>query len=155
MNFEVTVIEFPATHLVGVKVRTNMQKAQADCPAIWQTFGPRIVEIPCGDCIGKGAYGVSVMLNENDFDYWAAVEAAPETALPNDMASFDLPGGLYAKCSVTSLEKLGEAYMYIYGPWISGQSEYELNMQAPCFELYPQNWRLDTAFEVYVPVTKK
>ncbi len=155
MSFEIAVVEFPATHLIGMKVRTTMQKAQADCPAIWQTFGPRIVEIPGGDCIGKGAYGVSVMLNENDFDYWVAVEAASNAAVPKDMATFEIPDGLYAKCSVASLEKLGEAYMYVYSQWVSGQSEYGLNMQAPCFELYPPNWRLEDAFEIYVPVMKQ
>ncbi len=155
MSFEITVVGFPAKHLIGMKVRTDMQKAQTDCTALWQTFGPRIVDIPgcTGEC--KGSFGVSVMLNENDFDYGAAVEVAPETTVPNGMEAFELPAGLYAKCTVASLEKLGEAYMYVYGPWIAGQSEYGLNMQAPCFEHYPANWRPEDAFEIYVPVTKQ
>lgn len=154
MNFEVTVVEFPVKHLVGMKVSTSMQKAQADCPQLWQTFGPRIIELPSMEGVNSGAYGISVMLNENEFDYWAAVEANPEIDLPDGMGTIAISAGLYAKCTVLGLEKLGEAFMYLYGPWIQGQKEYTLDMQAPCFELYPQNWRLETVFEIYAPVKK-
>lgn len=131
MNFEVAVVEFPTKHLIDMKVSTDMQKAQTDCPTMWQTFGPRIVEIPGGGCVGKGAYGVSIMLNENDFDYWAAVEAASGTAMPDGMAAFDFPAGLYAKCRIASLENLGEAFTYVYGLWIFDQPEYGLNCKPP------------------------
>ena len=154
MSFEITVVEFPATHLIGMKVRTNMQNAQKDCPAIWQTFGPRIIEIPGGDCVGKGAYGISVMVNENDFDYWAAVESQTESPLPDDMDTIDIPAGHYARCSIASLEKLGEAYMFVYGPWIQGQNEFTLDMSGVSFELYPSHWNPGEAFEIYVPVKK-
>lgn len=152
MSFEITVVELPAKHLIGMSVRTDMRKAQTDCPAVWQTFGPRIAGIPGRDGAGQGAYGVSFMLNENDFDYRAAVEAAPGTTVPDGMAAFEIPSGRYARCGVASFEQLGEAYMYVYGQWAPGQSEYALNMQAPCFELYPPNWSPGDAFEVYVPV---
>lgn len=151
MNFEVTVVEFPAKTLVGTKVRTTMQKAQSDCPALWQSFGPRICEL-FPEC--KGVYGVSVMLNETDFDYWAAVETASDATLLPEMETVKLPSGLYARCAVANVEQLGAAYMFLYGPWIQGQTEYALNMEAPCFELYPSDWQENDAFEVYAPVKK-
>ncbi len=125
MSFEITVVELPAKHLIGMSVRTDMRKAQTDCPAVWQTFGPRIAGIPGRDGAGQGAYGVSFMLNENDFDYRAAVEAAPGTTVPDGMAAFEIPSGRYARCGVASFEQLGEAYMYVYGQWAPGQSDSE------------------------------
>ncbi len=50
MSFETAIIEFPAKHLIGMKTHTNLQKAQADCPAIWQTFGhgfPFPIRVAC------------------------------------------------------------------------------------------------------------
>jgi AraC family transcriptional regulator len=152
MSFEVTVVDFPAKHLIGMKVRTDMQKAQTDCSTLWQTFGP--IEIPGYDCTG-GAYGIYIMLNENDFDYWAAVETSSSVAVPDGMQSVALPAGPYAKCTAASLEKLGEVYMYLYGEWITQQQEFTPNVQAPSFELYPSNWQMNGAFDVYVPVNKK
>ena len=52
-DYKVKVVEFPQKRLVGMKVGTTMSKAQVDCPAIWQTFGPRIDEIVSGDCPGS------------------------------------------------------------------------------------------------------
>lgn len=154
MNFELAVVEFPAKHLIGMKLATSMQKAQTDCPALWQAFGPRIIEIPSCESGCKGSFGVSVMLNENEFEYWAAVEAAPGTAIPDGMASMEISAGHYVKCTVPGVENLGAAFMYVYGRWAAEQSEYVLNMHAPGFELYPPDWRLNDSFEIYAPVTK-
>ncbi|MGL6193470.1 MAG: GyrI-like domain-containing protein [Thermoguttaceae bacterium] len=155
MSFEVSIIEFPAKHLIGMKVATNMQKAQADCPTIWHTFGPRMAEVSACDCGCSGAYGISIMHNENDFDYWAAVAAKSGAAVPSGMGTIDITAGAYAKCTVPNLKQLGEVYMYVYTQWVNGQKEYGLNMQAPCFELYPTNWQPDDSFEIYVPVVKQ
>lgn len=152
MNFEVTVIEFPAKILLGMKVRTVMQNAAKDCPALWQTFGPRITEL---SPVSPGAYGISVMTSENDFDYWAAVEVAPGISVPDNMGPIEIPQGFYARCSVPSLEQLGPAYMFVYGPWGESQSEYAIDMNGLSFELYPDDWQPGAAFEIYAPVTKK
>jgi AraC family transcriptional regulator len=151
VSFIVSVVEFPAKYLIGIKVRTSMQGSSTDCPALWQTFAPRIAEIKADD---NAAYGVSVMLNDNDFDYWAAIGSPSNTAVPVGMQTIEIPAGLYAKCSVASMEKLGEAFMYVYTQWIHGQSEYTLNMYAPCFELYPPNWKPGNNVEIYSPLLK-
>ncbi|MGL6226202.1 MAG: GyrI-like domain-containing protein [Thermoguttaceae bacterium] len=161
MSFEVSIVEFSAKHLVGMKVATSMQNAQVDCQKAWETFAPRMSEVHgtvcgCGSCGCTEAFGVSVMTSENEFDYWAAVPAAPETPLPSGMGRIEIPAGLYAKCTVSGgLEKLVEAFMYIYGPWIHGQTEYCLSMQAPCFEQYPPNWQFDADFDIFAPVVKQ
>ena len=151
MSFEISVVEYPAKKLIGTKVRTTMQKAQNDCPALWQSFGPKICT-QFSNC--QGAFGVSVMVNENDFDYWAAVEPSVETVVPEGMDIIEIPAGLYAKCNVPNIEQLGPAFMFLYGPWVQGQSEYSLDMNGLCFELYPNDWQPTDAFEVYAPVKK-
>lgn len=154
-QYQVTIVERPAVHLTGMKVKTTMQKAMLDCPALWQGFGSRIAELqPVGNpCFGS--YGVSAMLNAEDFEYWAAIETMPSSAVPAGMATLDLPAGLYACCTIASIEKLGEGYTYLYEAWPDSQSEYTYDERAVCFELYPINWQPTDALEIYVPLKKK
>ncbi len=157
MSFEVTIVELSTKKLVGMKVRTNMQNAMSDCPAIWQTFGPKSDELTGGACADLPGYGVSVMVNENDFDYWAALEISPATKALEGMETIDVSAGVYAKCSVPGLAKLGEAYMFLWSQWLSAQDEYVYDAAVPSFELYPAHWNTDSdcAFEIYMPVRKK
>lgn len=86
-DFNVTIVEYPAKRLTGIKVRSNMAKAQEDCPALWQRF--------CTDCaqgMPAASFGVSVMLDAENFDYWAAVEDK-DGRLPADMEHVDIPAG--------------------------------------------------------------
>ncbi len=145
-DFNVTVVDYEAKHLTGIKVRTSMSKAQQDCPAIWEKLCPRIAGIEA-----TPGYGVAIMLNEVDFDYWAAVEA-PEGQLSADMEHVDIPAGKYAVCSVPNLVSLGEAYTFIFEKWLGSQQTYTYNAQAPCFELYPAHWNPEAAFSIYVAV---
>ena len=160
MAMEITVKELPGQSLVGMVVRTNMQKASTDCPAVWQTFGPRIVSLPNSADITE-TYGVSVMVSEDGtFDYWAAVEMPTDTAFLEDHTAgeikpVDLPGGLYACAVVPNLAQVAEAYGAMYMEWPQRQSEYGVNMQAPCVEVYRGNWSPDDPVELRVPVFKK
>ena len=148
-TYDVTVSEFPAKKLVGLKVCTNMTDAQMDCPAIWQKFGLRFGEV---GGTSQESYGVSIMLNESDFDYYATVELTPDRAVPSDMVTVEIPDGKYAHCTVANLGKLGEGYTFLYGNWPKTQTEYTPNVVAPCFEIYPPNCQLDSPFEIYMPV---
>jgi predicted transcriptional regulator YdeE len=155
MALEITIKEFPARHLVGMVVRTNMQKASTDCPAVWQTFGPRIVSFPNSASI-TGAYGVSVMMGDDGtFDYWAAVETPNDAELPEGMVAFDLPAGLYACTFSPNLEQMEATYHGIYMEWPQQQSDYAVNMQAPCVEVYRNGWQPADPLELWVPVLKK
>jgi len=160
MTLEITVKEFPGRKLAGMVVRTNMQKASTDCPTVWQAFGPRMASFPHGANITE-SYGVSVMISEDGtFDYWAAVEIPADAALPDDelpegMATFELPGGLYACAFAPNLEQVAEAYGTMYMEWPQQQSEYAVNMQAPCVEVYRDGWQPADPLELRVPVVKK
>ena len=142
-------------------IRTNMQKASIDCPAIWQTFGPRMASLSGNAEAEFGeSYGLSVMVSEDGtFDYWAAVEMTDEMSadvpLPEDMVPVELPGRLYACATVPNLSQVAEAYGTMYMEWPQQQSEYGVNMQATCVEVYRGNWQPDDPVELWVPVVKK
>ena len=151
---EITVKELPGRQLVGMVVRTNMQKASIDCPAIWQTFGPRMSSLSDNVNISE-SFGLSVMVSQDGtFDYWAAVEMPAGASLPEDMVTVELPGGLYACAVIPNLAQVSEAYGTMYMEWPQQQSEYGVNMQAPCVEVYRGNWSPDDPVELWVPVFK-
>ena len=151
-EYKAAVVDYPARRLVGMKVLTSMKKASVDCPALWQAFEQRFGAYMPDSC--KGAYGLSFMVSAEDFYYWAAVDADLAKDVPEGLERVDIPAGLYAACVSPNLEKVGEAYSFLYQTWLSGQSEYALNEQAPCFELYPPNWQLTDSFEVFMPIRK-
>jgi predicted transcriptional regulator YdeE len=155
-----SIIEFPALELAGLKVRTTMLEIQRDCPALWECFGPRMFELSGKDaCPGfQGeSYGASVPVDMDNgtFDYWAAMPVKPGEALPAGMERLGVAPGLYAACALPSLAELGAAYNYIYLEWLPGQSEYTLNMASPCFERYDQRYLESGVFDVLVPLLKK
>ena len=145
-EFTVTIVEYPAKRLTGIKVRSNMAKAQEDCLALWQRFCP-----DCTQDMPAAAFGVSVMLDAENFDYWAAVEDK-DGRLPADLEHVDIPAGKYAVCSVPNLASIGEAYMFIFQKWLASQQAYAYNEQAPSFELYPPHWSPENPFEIYVGI---
>ena len=151
MAFETVIVEYPAKHLVGMKVQTNMQKSFEDSPKVWQDFTPRMAEV---NKEPKESFGVSVMINENDFDYWAALESTPQAPLPDGMGTVGVSFGTYVRCTVPSIEKLGDVYMYLYTTWIQGQPGYVVDLGANAFELYPYPWQSNTPFEVFMPIKK-
>lgn len=148
-----TVVDYPAKRLIGMNVLTSMRKASVDCPALWQSFGQRVSEFLVGGC--KGSYGLSIMINAEDFYYWTAIDAYLLKTVPEGMKRIDIPDGQYAVCPAPNLEKVAETYMFLYETWLKGQSEYVLNEQVPCFEQYPPNWQPSDAFEIFMPVKKR
>jgi len=155
MTLDITIKEFPARHLTGMVVRTNMQTASTDCPAVWQAFGPRLVSLPNSATI-REAYGISVMIGDDGtFDYWAAAETPAEAPVPEDMKTVELPAGLYACTFAPNLEQMEATYREIYLEWSAQQSEYTVDLWAPCVEVYRNGWKPSDPLELWVPVVKK
>ncbi|MDR0499037.1 MAG: GyrI-like domain-containing protein [Holophagales bacterium] len=152
VKFETSIVEFPTKKLVGMKVRTSMEKAGADGGALWQAFTPRMSEV-CKE--PKGMFGVSVMVSESEFDYWAALEMTPEEPLPEGMGEVTILKGAYVRCTVPSIEKMGDAYMYLYTEWSGGQTKYVINQEASAFEHMPGDWQMGKPFDIYVPIKAK
>jgi len=131
MTLDVTLKEFPARHLTGMVIRTNMQQASTDCPAIWQAFGPRLAGFPNSADISE-AYGVSFLVGtDGTFDYWVAAETLADAPVPEDMKTVELPAGLYACIHALNLEQMETTYREIYMEWSHQQSEYAVRYASP------------------------
>ena len=159
--FSVSIVALPPLSLFGLFVRTTMEKAPQDCSRLWeQVFLPRMPELnPKAHSEFPGdSYGVSVMDMDNAdthaFTYWAAMAVPEGMPLPEGMSRFDLPGGFYATCRVPSLERIGEAYTYLYMGWDTAGAGYELIMPAPCFERYGKDYLSSGALDIFAPVRK-
>lgn len=152
-KFAVQVVERPEASLVGLQVRTSMDKAGVDCPALWERFGPRMAE--ASGKMPAESFGVSTDMEENGgFSYWAAVPGQAGH-IPADMLPVTLPAGLYARCQVKSLGHLGAVYTFLYQEWGAGQENYAVNFAAPCFERYDAAYLKDGSLEVFVPLVRK
>ncbi len=155
-QLDVRIEDRPAIRCAGLKVRTTMQKASIDCPAIWQnSFGPRMDSFPADPQYPQQSYGASVMVDSDSFDYWALMPLAPGADVPDGMDVFTLPAGPYATTQVAGLDKLGDAFTYVYGAWIADQKNYTLNMQGVGYELYTYDFMTTGELSIYCPLLQK
>jgi predicted transcriptional regulator YdeE len=152
--FTVSVSQRPQLWLFGVSVRTSMSNASVDCPHLWEkVFAPRMHEISGKKSGEHGpSYGISILIDAQHFEYWAAMPVREGIARPEGMGQIELPAGFYAGCLVPSLERLGEAYTCLYEAWPKTVTSYRPNMQAPCFEYYDERYMKSGAFEVSMPI---
>lgn len=155
-TFAVKIVEQPEINIAGLHVRTDMKNAQLDCPKLWhEDFGPRMCEIaPCG---ASESYGISWLVDQPtcSFDYWAAMPFPHSKTAPEGMSKATLPAGLYAMCEIDCLQKLPEAYQYIYGTWLPNQNIYTCSAGLPSYELYPADYLQTEKFFIYFAVIKK
>ncbi len=153
-EFTVTVVERPAVRAAGVKVHTTMEKTSVDCPKLWsETFVPHMEAFPCD---GSGeSYGICIMTSETEFDYWAVMPLGKDVKVPEGLAEITVPGGLYAECPVPSIDRMGEAYAYLYTAWGKEQKEYAVNFQAPGIERYTRDYLKNGSLFVCAPVVKQ
>lgn len=157
MKFTFAVKELPEKKLAGIYVKTDMNKAAQDCPALWPVFVERLAELSKQGVVApfNGSYGVSIMQDESYFTYWAAIECQPGDVLSEKMETLVLSGGLYVHCTVPSLALLGDAFNEMYMVWPETQEQYQLDMTGPGFEFYDINWQVDGSLTIYAPVKKK
>ena len=155
-QFSVAIVTRPTIKTAGLAVRTTMQLAAVDCPHLWEKeFGPRMMDFPVNPELPGQSYGVSVMVDEVTFDYWAVMPIAPGATVPEDMDVLTLAGGLYAECHINSLEQLKDAYAYIYMDWPTTQARYALDMTGASYELYTADWLTSGKLTVYCPLLEK
>lgn len=155
-KFTVTVVERPTVKTAGVKVRTTMNKAMRDCPALWEKeFGPRMDSFPVDPKFAGQSFGVSIMVDNEAFDYWAVMPIDPAAPLPEGMDYLQIPGGLYAECHLASLAELGDAYTHLYMEWGPGQEKYAVNMQGAGYELYTCDYLTSGKLSLYCPLVEK
>lgn len=159
MTYRITHV--PQKKFIGMKIKTTMDKGQQECSALWVFFGPRVEKelAPTGYIIPNNeSYGISSMISETEFYYWAAVElkedaTAPE--LPLDMEIFELKVHDYVVRTSHGLNEISQTYSALYMEWPSSQSEYDLDFMSPCFEHYKGDFTPASSFDIYVPIKKK
>ena len=149
MEYEITVVELPAKHLVGLSKRMSFADAAEECPALWEAFMIRRGEVPNVVEDYDYTYGVSANMEKNgDFDYWAALPVSSTTEIPSRMQSLTLRAGKYAKC-VVDLKSIKDAYDFLYGEWAKS---HPVDFQSACFERYARDWS-EAGIELYVPLS--
>ncbi|MCD7895288.1 MAG: GyrI-like domain-containing protein [Planctomycetaceae bacterium] len=152
-QFTVTIIDQPTIKAAGIKVQTSMAKAFEDCPKLWsEVFGPRMASFPADPAYPGQSFGVSVMITENDFDYWVVMPLAPGAAVPEGIEEFTVPGGLNACCAGVTLSVLSDVYSYIYMKWPGEQSDYVLDFSRPGIEAYRSDFCQTQLLDVLSPV---
>ncbi len=154
-QYSVKVVEREAISIIGMKVTTDMEHSAQDCPKLWHdAFGPRMSEAAGGGI--SYSLGVSFVVDtkRGAFDYWAAVPADADAAVPAGMEKTVIPAGLYAESAVDTLTLLPGAYQYIFSDWLPKHSAYKADIHCPSYELYPADYMETGKLLLYFPVVK-
>lgn len=138
--------------LVGCSVLTDMDKAQKDCPALWEkTFMPLAEPLLRKVPAGTPTYGLSLVenLEKGTFHYWAALPWAGDA--PENMKAIQVPEGLYVKCQLAGLGQLGAAYQAMF-EYVHTNPELDFSPGAPSLEEYPADFPQPEVLFLYMPV---
>ena len=159
MRYTYSVVTLPEVLAAGISIQTDMQKAQTDCPALWQQFGPLMAQEMADHpyVLDGQSYGISIMQNEQAFTYWAALGVKPDTTedmLPTGVRLVRMAAGDYVQCTVPNLEQIGSAYEELYSEWPATQHTHQLDMSKPGFEAYQKNCDGSIPFALYAPLLK-
>lgn len=156
---EVQIVDVSARTLVGPSVRTSMARASVDCPAIWQQLVPWMMQVHgVSSGFACPSFGVSTDadLCSGHFTYWATIEVGPAfqdpATWPQGFASLTLAAGPYAGTTVSGLERLGEAYTHLYGPWVQQQPHHAIDAGGACFEYYDETYLRNGSLSIFVPL---
>jgi AraC family transcriptional regulator len=127
---------------------------------LWRGFMPRRKEIQ--NNIGTELYSMQIyppLFFENfnpdtAFEKWAVVEVTDFDAIPTEMESVTLPGGLYAVFLYKGAASDGaKTFQYILGAWLPN-SGYRLDIR-PHFEILGEKYKNedpDSEEEIWIPI---
>ena len=147
------IVNKPAFTIVGLRLET--QPMSAEIPQLWQTFGPRMDEVP-NVVEPHVSYGLMEMDEaQNRLIYMAGLAASDATNVPAGMTSWQVPATTYAVFE-TTLPAIGDTFVYIFDTWLPTAGYRQV--AGPHFERYGE--RFDpgdpaSTLEIYVPVEKK
>jgi AraC family transcriptional regulator len=157
------IVTKPAFTVVGMRIHTK--GLSPEIPTLWQTFGPRMNEIPQRGEQGTNddahvdhaAYGLMDNYDHenNELDYMAGESVLRVDELPEGMSRWDVPANTYAVFE-TTLPTIGQTFDHIYNRWLptSGYTQ----APAPYFERYGEEFDPDvpdSTLSIYIPVQKK
>lgn len=146
--------------LIGMYITTSI--ADNRTGQLWQTFMPRRKEI--SNALSNHLYSLQVYPADyfesfdakREFKKWALVEIDTETTVPQGMATFDLPGGLYAVFNYKGTSADTSFFNYIFSEWLPA-SGYLLDNR-PHFEVLGEKYKNndpESEEEIWIPVKPK
>jgi len=136
ISMEPKFIEVEEFRIIGMMATFNEETKQS-IPDLWRAFGPRMHEISTR--IEGATYGICfpTALDEEDFDYMAAVPVENFDTIPNGMVARTVHAHKYAVFTHktgddTMHNDLQKSMQYIWGTWLPN-SDYE-HAKVPDFE---------------------
>ncbi|KAK2956859.1 hypothetical protein BLNAU_8136 [Blattamonas nauphoetae] len=152
-KFTVTIEKRPHLRGIGMKTMATMENVSAKAVELWsKEFGPRMCE---PKALYPGSYGITVMLSdkpESEFEYWAVIPVSDDEAvIPDGMEVIYVKDQVQAEVP-TTLDKLQEAYGYMYGEWAQKHPEHKLSMTLPNIEWYPPTYEETKELTVCFPL---
>lgn len=148
----------PPKKLIGQRV--TMTFATNKTFELWRQFMPRRKEIT--NTVSSDLFSIQVFVdsfsfknfNPNaSFQKWAAIEVSGFDSIPDEMETYNLPGGLYAVFNYKGLSSDPQIFQYIYGVWIP-DSDYELDNR-PHFEVLGEKYKNNdptSEEEIWIPI---
>lgn len=156
------IVSEPDRQLVGLHCKTS--SLQNNIPTLWKIFRRRQSEI--NNPTDNGSFGVS---GYGDFkleqfvlsamlDKWATIEVSVIKSIPEDMVSYSLRSGTYARFMHRGGKKnIQMSFEYAYSVWLTN-SIYEID-DRDHFEHYPKDYRgpedPDSELFFYIPIRLK
>ena len=153
------IITIAQKKLVGKKLKMSL--TQNKTVELWRSFMPKRMGI--GNKIGQDLISLSVYNgtvhmddHSQEFEKWAAVEVSDFDAMPEEMESFVLQGGLYAVFNYKGLNTDVGIFIYIFTQWLPN-SDFLLDAR-PHFEVLGNKYKNndpDSEEEIWIPIKPK
>ncbi|MBO0948247.1 GyrI-like domain-containing protein [Fibrella forsythiae] len=145
-----------------VGIRMTMSLVNDRTGELWSAFMPRRNELKnklTNDLISMQVYQPTYFTNfkpTNEFEKWAAVEVTDIANVPNGMASYVLPGGLYAIFDYKGLSTDKSIFTYIFETWLPN-SDYVVDNR-PNFEVLGDRYKNnhpESEEEIWISIKEK
>ena len=155
-----TIQTLASKTLIGLSI--SMSLVDNKTGQLWGQFGPRIQEIhhrTGEDKISLQVYPPNYYEQFNPatpYTKWAAVEVSQSDAIPQGLATFELPGGLYAVFQYKGSSADTSIFQYIFSEWIP-KSDYVVD-DRPHFEVLGPNYKNNdpnSEEEIWIPIRPK
>jgi AraC family transcriptional regulator len=145
--------------LVGKRLKMTLSDNKT--VELWRSFMPRRKEIKnkvSDEFFSMQVYDPSFNFTDFDpkasFEKWAAIEVPDFDAIPNELESFELIGGLYAVFLHKGAASTGaKTFGYIFGVWLP-ESDYTIDNR-PHFEILGEKYKNDdpnSEEEIWIPI---
>ena len=106
----------------------------------------------------KGMFGVCADMDGKSFDYWIADLYLPWEDIPEDLNTYQIPGGLWAlfKCEGALPDSMQEVNTKIWSEWLPALKGYSLAGNYSLeFYLPPAPNPADTVSYICIPLKKE